>query len=175
MVDDDDDARGPARRHDPVRPEDRSDVFDAPDAPDAAAHDTTHRSTPLTALELRARAEMTAPAGVGRSGARHRAEGSESSTTFFTRLDDLPERAREELFGPSVQHVLYVYYAEGPTLVGAVLDPPVAVHAPSASALEARIRTYVAEHRGVVEADVQTFGRRVERDHALRILTAPGS
>lgn len=145
------------------------------DEEDAAAPDATHRSAPLTALELRARAEMTAPAGTGRHGARHRADDSAPHGALFTRLDDLSEAAREDLFGPPVQHALYVYYAEGPTLVGAVLDPPVAVHAPSASTLDARIRTYVAEHRGVVEADVQTFGRRVERDHALRILSAPRS
>lgn len=159
---DEDDARRDARRHDAVRLEDH---------PDAASPDATRRSAPLTALELRARADMTASAGAGRHGARHRADDSESHAVLFTRLDDLSETARADLFGPPVQHALYVYYAEGPTLVGAVLDPPVAVHAPSASALDARIRTYVAEHRGVVEADVQTFGRRVERDHAVRILT----
>lgn len=145
------------------------------DEEDAAAPDATHRSAPLTALERRARAEMTAPAGTGRHGASHRADDAASQGALFTRLDDLSEAAREDLFGPPVQHALYVYYAEGPTLVGAVLDPPVAVHAPSASTLDARIRTYVAEHRGVVEADVQTFGRRVERDHALRILTSSDS
>lgn len=164
MVDEDD-----ARRDAPVRAEDRS---AAPDRPDAPASEATDRSAPLTAIALRARAEVTASAGAKRHGARHRADDSESHAALFTRLDDLSETAREHLFGPSVQHALYVYYSEGPTLVGAVLDPPVAVHAPSASALDARIRTYVAEHRGVVEADVQTFGRRVERDHALRILTA---
>ncbi|MCP5592242.1 hypothetical protein NL301_27865, partial [Klebsiella pneumoniae] len=68
------------------------------------------------------------------------------------------------------QWALYVRYAEGPVQVGVVLDPPLSVHAPSPADLDARVRSVVAEHRGVVEADVHAFGKQVPREVALTAL-----
>lgn len=113
--------------------------------------------------------ELTVLDGGDRPGAPDRAEGH---AMLVTHLGSLPDAAAEERFGPDVQRALYVYYAEGPSLVGAVLDPPLSVHASSAPALEATMRTVVAEHRGVVEADVHPFGRRVERDRALSVISS---
>jgi hypothetical protein len=56
--------------------------------------------------------------------------------------------------------------------VGVVLDPPLSVHAPSLDELEHRVREVIAEHRGVVAADVHAFGKRVPRDVALTVLRA---
>ena len=82
----------------------------------------------------------------------------------------LPEPAREGLFGPASQWALFTYYAEGPVQVGVVLDPPLSVHAPTLDELEHRVRDVIAEHRGVVAADVHAFGKRVPRDIALTVL-----
>lgn len=124
----------------------------------------------LAALVLRARSgELAVPEDGPRRARQTRAE---AHAMLFMALGDLPGSAQEDLFGPVVQRVLYVYYEEGPTLVGTVLDPPISVHAPTASGLEGKVREYVAVHRGVVEADVHAFGKRVDRETALGILTA---
>ncbi|APX32814.1 hypothetical protein BH708_08875 [Brachybacterium sp. P6-10-X1] len=122
----------------------------------------------LAALALRAeQGELTAPPAAARRGPEARAD---THTMLFTVLGRLPQAAESDLFGPGVQRVLYVYYPEGSTLVGAVLDPPVSVHAPTTDALDAKVRAYVAEQRGVVEADVHPFGKRVDRARAVEAL-----
>jgi hypothetical protein len=124
----------------------------------------------LAALVLRARSgELTLPEDASRRGRQTRAE---AHSMLFTALGDLPDSAQDDLFGPVVQRVLYVYYEEGPAVVGTVLDPPVSVHAPTERGLEGKVIEYVAEHRGVVEADVHAFGKRVDREIALGILAA---
>lgn len=123
----------------------------------------------LAALALRAeQGELTVPHETVRRDPGARAD---THTMLFTVLGRLPDAAENDLFGPGIQRVLYVYYAEGATLVGAVLDPAVSMHAPTPDALEAKVRAYVAEQRGVVEADVHAFGKRVDREHALETLT----
>lgn len=123
----------------------------------------------LAALALRAeQGELTVTREAVRRGPQARAD---THTMLFTVLGRLPDAAESDLFGAGVQRVLYVYYAEGATLVGAVLEPPVSVHAPTPDALEAKVRAYVAEQRGVVEADVHAFGKRVDRERAVETLT----
>lgn len=137
------------------------------------ARGDAHDEDRLTALALRIPAELTVQSGAGRRSDETDADARAAThAMLFTRLGVLPDEAQQNLFGPDVQRVLYVYYDEGPTLVGAVLDPPVAVHAPSTGGLEAKVRRYVAEHRGVVEADVHPFGKRVDRSDAVEILGA---
>ncbi|MGY5766683.1 hypothetical protein ACXET9_15995 [Brachybacterium sp. DNPG3] len=119
-------------------------------------------------LALRAdSAELTIRGGARRRGARERAD---AHSHLFTTLGPLPAPAETDLFGSAAQRALYVFYEEGHICVGVVLDPPVSVHAPSSAALEERVRAHVAEHRGVVRADVHPFGKRVERDQAIGIL-----
>lgn len=112
---------------------------------------------------------LTDPDAGSRRDARARAA---LSSALFTALGVLPEPAREGLFGPTSQWALFTYYAEGPVQVGVVLDPPLSVHAPSLDELEHRVREVIAEHRGVVAADVHAFGKRVPRDVALTVLRA---
>lgn len=112
---------------------------------------------------------LTDPDAGSRRDARARAA---QSSALFTALGVLPEPAREGLFGPTSQWALFTYYAEGPVQVGVVLDPPLSVHAPSLDELEHRVREVIAEHRGVVAADVHAFGKRVPRDVALNVLRA---
>ena len=111
-----------------------------------------------TTLALRAAGEIVDPDPGVRRDARARAE---ESTALFTTLGTLPTPAREGLFGPSSQWALFTFYAEGPVQVGVVLDPPLSVHAPTLDELEHRVREVIAEHRGVVAADVHAFGKRV--------------
>ncbi|GAA1489143.1 hypothetical protein [Brachybacterium sacelli] len=97
----------------------------------------------LAALALRAeQGELTVTRGAFRRGPEARAD---THTMLFTVLGRLPDAAESDLFGAGVQRVLYVYFPEGATLVGAVLEPPVSVHAPTPDALEAKVRAYVAE------------------------------
>ena len=110
---------------------------------------------------------LTDPDAGSRRDARARAA---ESSALFTALGVLPEPAREGLFGPASQWALFTYYAEGPVQVGVVLDPPLSVHAPTLDELEHRVRDVIAEHRGVVAADVHAFGKRVPRDIALTVL-----
>lgn len=119
-------------------------------------------------LALRAEsAELTIPAGMAHRSADERAE---IHSRLFTTVGQLPALAEAGLFGTDAQRALYVHYEEGPVCVAVVLDPPVSVRAPSSAALEDRVRDHVAEHRGVVSADVHPFGKRVSRDRALEIL-----
>ena len=118
-------------------------------------------------LALRTTGEIVDPDPGARRDARARAE---ESTALFTALGALPESAREGLFGPSSQWALFTFYAEGPVQVGVVLDPPLSVHAPTLDELEHRVREVIAEHRGVVAADVHAFGKRVPREVALTAL-----
>lgn len=122
----------------------------------------------LAVLALRAeQGELTIPPDAARRGPEARAD---THTMLFTVLGRLSATAESDLFGPGIQRVLYVYYPEGSTLVGAVLDPPVSMHAPTTDALDAKVRAYVAEQRGVVEADVHPFGKRVDREQAVETL-----
>jgi hypothetical protein len=120
-------------------------------------------------LAHRADGALTDPGAGTRKDARTRAE---ESVALFTALGTLPWPHREELFGPTSQWALFTYYAEGPVQVGVVLDPPLSVHAPSLAELEQRVVGVVAEHRGVVTADVHAFGKRVPREVALSALRA---
>lgn len=125
---------------------------------------------PRATLALRtAGGELTDPDAGSRRDARARAA---ESAALFTELGTLPESAREELFGPSSQWALFICYPEGPVQVGVVLDPPLSVHAPTLEELEHRVREVIAEHRGVVPADVHAFGKRVPREVALAALRA---
>ncbi|MBB5830551.1 hypothetical protein [Brachybacterium aquaticum] len=110
---------------------------------------------------------LTDPSAATRRDARGRAD---QVAALFTELGPLPDPARQDLFGPTSQWALYVRYAEGPVQVGVVLDPPLSVHAPSPADLDARVRSVVAERRGVVEADVHAFGKQVPREVALTAL-----
>ena len=118
-------------------------------------------------LALRTTGEIVDPDPGARRDARARAE---ESTALFTALGTLPESARQGLFGPSSQWALFTFYAEGPVQIGVVLDPPLSVHAPTLDELEHRVREVIAEHRGVVAADVHAFGKRVPREVALAAL-----
>ena len=122
-------------------------------------------------LALRTTGEIVDPDPGARRDARARAE---ESTALFTALGTLPESARQGLFGPSSQWALFTFYAEGPVQVGVVLDPPLSVHAPTLDELEHRVREVIAEHRGVVAADVHAFGKRVPREVALTALRGAG-
>lgn len=130
----------------------------------------TNADTRLTELAVRAGlGELTVLPGSVHRGADVRAE---AHALLFEELGDLPEDASHSLFGAVEQRVLYVHYAEGEYAVGVVLDPPTALHAPSATALEEHVRAVVADSRGVAHADVHPYGKTVGRDEALRILRA---
>lgn len=122
----------------------------------------------LKELALRAeRGELTLPSGTARARSGSRAE---THAHLFATIGALPEGAVHSLFGASVQRALYVYYEEGAGAVGVVLDPPAAVHGPSAAALEERVRAHVVARRGVMAEDVHVFGKQVPRDLAAKLL-----
>lgn len=122
----------------------------------------------LAELTLRvARGEVALVPGGPRSGPNSRAE---AQALLFDALGTLPAGVEHRLFGEPAQRVMFLYYEEGPSTVGVVLEPATAVHGPSLAAVERHVRELVAADRGVVQEDVHVFGTRVERDLVLAAL-----
>lgn len=101
---------------------------------------------------------------------RSAAERAEALALIVERLDTLPPGAAHDPFGPGAQRILYVHFEDGASRVALILDPPTALRAPSATALEAHVRAHVAEARGVSDVDVHVFGKSVPRELAWQVL-----